>query len=72
MSEAYSFNLYNTTLLVSRATTNTLRDKIWIIPCGDIDHLQIMARFTQCLKGCVFWLQIFHFRRESSKEANIL
>jgi hypothetical protein len=30
-----------------------------------------MARFTQCLEGCVFWLQIFHFMKESNKEANI-
>jgi hypothetical protein len=71
MSETYSFSSYNITLFVSRATTNTLREKIWIIPCRDIDHLQIMARFTQCLEGCVFWLQIFHFRKESSNEANI-
>jgi hypothetical protein len=30
-----------------------------------------MARFTQSSEGCVFGLQIFHFRRESSKEDNI-
>jgi hypothetical protein len=46
MNEAYSLTLYNTTLPTNRAILNTLRDKIWIIPCRDIDHLQIMALFT--------------------------
>ncbi len=69
MSKAYSFSLYNTTLLTNRAIINMLRDKIWIIPCKDMDHVQIMAMFTQCLEGCMFWLQIFHFK-EGKQQGN--